>query len=120
MASHIVQFAGLSDRDRKKVSRLPKLAEGDHVELHVRRSDGQEQTVSLPPAAVSVVGTLLARLISGERVAVLAEDQELSPPGPRPSSASRARSSSTAWTSAICRSAMSASIVVPRSRTSWR
>src|SRR5690606_18613718 len=41
--------------------------------------DGQEQALSLPPAAVSVVETLLSRLLSGERVAVLAEDQELSP-----------------------------------------
>lgn len=79
MASQVVQFAGLSDRDRKKVSPLPKLAEGDHIELHVRRRDGQDQTLSLPPAAASVVETLLSRLISGERVAVLAEDQEVSP-----------------------------------------
>lgn len=79
MASQVVKFAGLSDRDRKKVSRLPKLGEGDHVELRVRRRDGQEQTLSLPPAAASVVETLLSRLLSGERVAVLAEDQELSP-----------------------------------------
>lgn len=79
MAGQAVQFAGLSDRDRKKVPRLPKLADGDHVELHVRRRDGQEQTVSLPPVAVNVIETLLARLLSGERVAVLAEEQELSP-----------------------------------------
>lgn len=79
MASQVVQFAGLSDRDRKKVSRLPKLAEGDRVELHVRRADGQEQTVPLPPVAADVIETLLARLLSGERVAVLGEDQELSP-----------------------------------------
>jgi hypothetical protein len=79
MASQVVKFAGLSDRDRKKVSRLPKLGAGDRVELRVRRRDGQEQALSLPPAAVSVVETLLSRLLSGERVAVLAEDQELSP-----------------------------------------
>jgi len=79
MASQVVKFAGLSDRDRKKVSPLPKLAEGDRVELRVRRRDGQDQTVALPPAAASVVETLITRLLSGERVAVLAEDQELSP-----------------------------------------
>jgi hypothetical protein len=79
MASQVVQFAGLSDGDRKKVSHLPKLGEGDHVELHVRRPDGEEQTVSLPPAAANAIETLLSRLLSGERVAVLAEDQELSP-----------------------------------------
>lgn len=79
MASQVVQFAGLSDRDRKNVSHLPKFGEGDHVELHVRRRDGEEQTVSLPPAAANVIEALLSRLLSGERVAVLAEDQELSP-----------------------------------------
>lgn len=79
MASQVVKFAGLSDRDRKKVSPLPKLAEGDRVELRVRRRDGQNQTVALPPAAASVVETLITCLLSGERVAVLAEDQELSP-----------------------------------------
>ena len=79
MASQVVKFAGLSDRDRKKVRPLPRLAEGDRLELRVRRRDGQHQTVALPPAATSVVETLLARLFSGERVAILAEDQELSP-----------------------------------------
>lgn len=79
MTSQVVQFAGLSDRDRKKVSPLPKLAEGDHVDLHVRHRDGREQTLSLPSAANGVVETLLLRLLSGERVALLTEDQELSP-----------------------------------------
>jgi hypothetical protein len=79
MASQVVQFAGLSDRDRKKVSPLPKLAKGDRVELHIRRRDGRDETLALPPGAVSVVEALLSRLLSGERVAVLTEDQELSP-----------------------------------------
>jgi hypothetical protein len=79
MASRVVKFAGLSDRDRKKAAPLPKLAEGDRVELHVRRRDGRDETIALPLAAIGVVEALLARLLSGERVAVLAEDQELSP-----------------------------------------
>jgi hypothetical protein len=79
MASQVVKFAGLSDRDRKKVSSLPRLAKGDRLELHVRRRDRKDQTVTLPPAAIGVVETLLARLLSGERVAILTEDQELSP-----------------------------------------
>lgn len=78
MTSQVVKFAGLSDRDRKKVS-LPKLSVGDRVELHVRRRDGRDQTLPLPPTAISVVEALLSRLLNGERVAVLAEDQELSP-----------------------------------------
>jgi hypothetical protein len=79
MASQHVKFAGLSDRERKRVTPLPKLAAGDRVELHVRRKDGQDHTLALPPAAVGIVEALIDRLLSGERVAVLAEDQELSP-----------------------------------------
>lgn len=79
MASQVIKFAGLSDQDREKVPPLTKLAEGDRIELRVRRRHGQDQTVALPPAAASVVETLITRLLSGERVAVLAEDQELSP-----------------------------------------
>lgn len=79
MASHVVQFAGLSDRDRKKVSPLPKLVEGDRIELHVRRRNGQDETLALPAAAVGAVEVLIDRLLTGERVAVLTEDQELSP-----------------------------------------
>jgi excisionase family DNA binding protein len=79
MVRQVVKFAGLSGRDRKKAAPLPKLARGDQVELRVRRRDGAAQTVSLPPSAVSMVETLIAHLLSGQRVAVLAEDQELSP-----------------------------------------
>jgi len=79
MASQFVQFAGLSDRDRKEVSSLAKLAKGDRVELRIRRRHGQHETIALPPEAATVVETLLALLLSGERVAVLMEDRELSP-----------------------------------------
>jgi len=79
VARQVVKFAGLSDRDRKKTTPLPKIARGDHVELRVRRRDGLDQVVSLPPSAVSMVETLIARLLSGQRVALVAEDQELSP-----------------------------------------
>ena len=79
MSSQVVKFAGLSDQDRKKAPPLPKLAEGDRIELRVRRRDGQDQILALPPEAASAVEALITHLFSGERVAVLAEDQELSP-----------------------------------------
>ncbi|MFZ2871452.1 DNA-binding protein [Zavarzinia sp.] len=79
MASQVVKFTGLSDRDRKIVAPLPRLAEGDSMELHVRRTDGQDHTLTLPAAAIGIVETLIDHLLSGERVAVIAEDQELSP-----------------------------------------
>ena len=79
MASHVVKFVGLSDRDRRQVATLPKLAAGDRIELHVRRRDGVDQTLALPLAAAVAIETLINRLSRGENVALLTEDQELSP-----------------------------------------
>lgn len=79
MASQIVHFAGLSDRDRKAATPLPKLAAGDRLELHVRHEGGNEQTLMIPPTAAAAVEALLVHMLRGQRVAVLAEDQELSP-----------------------------------------
>lgn len=79
MVSQAVKFAVLSNRDRKNVTRLPKLAKGDRVELRIRHRNGQDETFALPPAAADAVETLIDHLLSGERVAVLAENPELSP-----------------------------------------
>jgi hypothetical protein len=79
MASQIVHFAGLSDRDRKTATPLPKLVADDRLELHLRHAGGKERTLSIPPSAAAAVEALLAHMLRGERVAVLAEDQELSP-----------------------------------------
>ncbi len=79
MASQRIHFAGLSDRDRRIASPLPKLAAGDRLELHVHQEGGREQKLSIPPSAAAAVEALLAHMLRGERVAVLAEDQELSP-----------------------------------------
>lgn len=79
MASQIVHFAGLSDHDRKAASPLPRLTAGDRLELHVRHEGGREQTLMIPPSAAAAVEALLAHMLRGERVAVLAEDKELSP-----------------------------------------
>ncbi|WP_085032996.1 excisionase [Ensifer aridi] len=79
MASQIVHFAGLSDRDRKAAAPLPKLVAGDRLELHVHHKGGRKQRLSIPPSAAAAVEALLAHMLRGERVAVLAEDQELSP-----------------------------------------
>lgn len=79
MTSHVLQFTELPDRERKVIAPIPKLAEGDHVELRIRREGGQLQTLSLPASAVAPVEALLDHLLRGERVALLTEDQELSP-----------------------------------------
>lgn len=53
---------------------------GDAVELRVVRADGAgEERLPLTPAAVGAAGELLARAASGEVVALLAEDAEVSP-----------------------------------------
>jgi hypothetical protein len=79
MVTQIVHFARLSDRERKTAKPLPKLVAGDMLELHVRHAGGKERTLPIPPSAAAAVEALLAHVLRGERVAVLAEDQELSP-----------------------------------------
>jgi hypothetical protein len=79
MTTHILQFVELSDQDRKAAKVFGKLGKGDQVEVRVRRRSGEDQIVRLPPKAAALLETALGHLLQGERVAVLAEDQELSP-----------------------------------------
>ena len=79
MTAQVLQFVELSDADRKQTGRLGKLAKGDRIAVHSKRSGGGDQTLSLPPDAASLIESLLGHLSPGERVAVLTEDQELSP-----------------------------------------
>ncbi|WP_244623612.1 helix-turn-helix domain-containing protein [Bradyrhizobium cosmicum] len=79
MTTHVLQFVELSDRDRKAAKDFAKPGKGDHVEVRIRRKSGEDQVVRLPPKAAALIETALGRLLQGERVAVLAEDQELSP-----------------------------------------
>jgi hypothetical protein len=79
MTAHMLQFVELTDRERKAAKPLGKLSKGDHVEITVRRKSGEDQVVKLPPTAAALLETALGHLLQGERVAVLAEDQELSP-----------------------------------------
>jgi hypothetical protein len=76
---HVRQFVELSDQERKAAKPLDKLDRGDHVEIKIRRKSGQDQIVMLPPAAAALLETALGHLLQGERVAILVEDQELSP-----------------------------------------
>lgn len=79
MAAQVLQFVELSDRDRKQAEPFYKLAEGDRVEIRVKQRTGGDHTVPLPPQAAALVGSLLDHLMRGERVAILTEDQELTP-----------------------------------------
>ncbi|MDQ0472937.1 DNA-binding protein [Labrys wisconsinensis] len=76
MTTHTLQFVELSDRERKAAKPLGK---GDRVEVRLRRKSGEDQVVRLPPKAAALLEAALGHLLQGERVALLAEDQELSP-----------------------------------------
>lgn len=79
MTAHTLQFVELSDQERKAAKTFGKLDKGDQVEVRVRRRSGEDRVVRLPPKAAALLETALGHLLQGERVAVLAEDQELSP-----------------------------------------
>ena len=79
MTTRVLQFVELSNHDRKAAKPLGKLGKGDQVEVRVRRKSGEDRVVRLPPKAAALLEAALGRLLQGERVAVLAEDQELSP-----------------------------------------
>ena len=79
MTTHVLQFVALSDTERKQHPRLRKLEDGDRVEVRVKRGSGHDEMVSLPRDAATLVEALLGHLLDGDRVAVLTEDQELSP-----------------------------------------
>ena len=79
MTTHVLQFVEFSDHDRKAAKPLGKLGRGDQVEVRVRRKSGEDQVVRLPPKAATLLETALDSLLQGERIALLTEDQELSP-----------------------------------------
>lgn len=54
--------------------------DGDSIEVRIVHAGGQgEESVPLMPAAAAAIGELLAQAAAGGRVAVLAEDAEVSP-----------------------------------------
>lgn len=79
MTTHVLEFVELSDADLKAAEPIGKLGKGDRVEVRIRRKSGVDQVVRLRPQAAALLQTALGHLARGERVAVLAEDQELSP-----------------------------------------
>jgi hypothetical protein len=82
--------------------------------MRVRHGAGGDQTLFLPPKAAAALEVLLGHLLRGDRVALLAEDQELSPNDAASIlGISLDRWSYIAWTSAISHSAMLASTGAP-------
>jgi hypothetical protein len=79
MTTRELQFVELSEADRKNTERLERLGKDDRVEVRITRRAGAEQTLSLPPEAAALLDVLLDHLLQGDRVAILTDDQELSP-----------------------------------------
>ncbi len=79
MTSQVLEFIALSERDRLKADAAAKAARQGTIELHVRQGSGVDNRVELPAAASEAIQTLLNHLVSGQRIAILAEDQEISP-----------------------------------------
>ena len=79
MTTQVLRFVELSDTARKETGRLDNLAKGDKVEVRIKRQSGSDRSLSLPPDAATLIEALLGHLLDGDRVAILTEDQELSP-----------------------------------------
>lgn len=80
MTAQVLEFVQLSDRDRRKADAATKLARrGATFEMHIRQKTGVDHRIELPPVASEAIQTLLIHLGKGQRVAILAEDQEISP-----------------------------------------
>jgi hypothetical protein len=80
MTTQVLDFVKLSDLDRRMADAAMKLArQGVTFEVHIRQETGVDHRVELPPLASEAVHTLLVHLMKGRRVAILAEDQEVSP-----------------------------------------
>jgi hypothetical protein len=79
LTTHVLQFLGLDPNDPAMGEKLPRVAEGDTVEMRIVHPAGDQEAASLPPEAVALIGAVLDHLARGERVAVLAENEEVSP-----------------------------------------
>jgi len=79
MTTQVLEFLKLSDRDRRKADAAAKLGRGDRFEVLIRQESGVDLRVELPAVASEAIQTLLEHLVNGQRVAILAEDQEISP-----------------------------------------
>ncbi len=77
MTSQVLEFVELSESERQQMNALPSLGEADRLIAHL--SGEGDQAVALPPQIVALVGSLLARLRQGERIAILSDEDEISP-----------------------------------------
>lgn len=80
MTTQVLRFSGLTEHERQATAPMRELGQGDQIDLRVRSAaGGDERTLALPPGAAVLVQAVIGHLVRGGRVAVLAEDQEVSP-----------------------------------------
>jgi excisionase family DNA binding protein len=83
MPAKTVNYYALPKRDREKGKAGLHLLKGararDRIEVNIVRPDGKRESVTIPRQAVELLRDALAKLVAAERVAVLREDEELSP-----------------------------------------
>lgn len=83
MSTDVLGFYTLPERERRRgqasLEVLSRAGNRDQVEVSVVHPDGTRDTIRMPKAAVTVIRDVLAKLVDSERVAVLREDEELSP-----------------------------------------
>jgi hypothetical protein len=77
LTTQILQFKKLQDQDRKQIGFVP--GEGGQVELRLRTGSETTETMALPREVSELIEVLLDHLARGAEVAILTEDQELSP-----------------------------------------
>ena len=83
MSTNVVGFYALTERDRRKgqagLEALDRASNRDKVEVSVLHPDGTRDSVAMPREALALFRDALAKLVDAERVAVLSEDEKLSP-----------------------------------------
>jgi excisionase family DNA binding protein len=83
MPSDVLEFYALPERERRRgqesLAMLERAGDHDQVEVSVVHPDGTRETVRMPKVALALIRDVLAKLVDSERVAVVREDEELSP-----------------------------------------
>lgn len=83
MPTNVLEFYELSEGERRRsqesLAVLDRTGARDQVEFSVVHPDGTRESVRIPKSTVVLIRNLLTKLVDSERVAVLREDEELSP-----------------------------------------
>jgi hypothetical protein len=79
MSTQYYRFVELSEEDRAQAFYLGAIDKHDRIDMRVMRQDGSwSRSMTVPPAAVRLIGEMFDCLSRGERVSVLSEDREMS------------------------------------------